>query len=172
MLDVLQIAPVLSTVIIPAGVEEIPCISALASRIWPVAYADILTPEQIDNMLERIYNPDNLLSEIGQGHRFWIAYNGDLPVGYVSGYRENADIIWIKKIYVDPAMQGQGIGRQFIETVIAAFSPARELRLLVNPNNTPAHGYYTRQGFSKIGEVPVRMGDWHFNDSLFSKPLP
>lgn len=156
----------------PADASDMPLVSELARRIWPVVYPNILTPEQIENMLERIYSVENLLQEMAQGHRFWITYNDDgQPVGYVSAYRENADIIWIKKIYVDAARQGRGIGQRMMDVVVAAFKPARELRLLVNPHNTPAHRYYAHHGFTKIGEVPVRMGDWNFNDFLFSKPI-
>ena len=157
--------------ITPAAADDILVVIALAHRIWPVAYAGILTPEQIANMLERIYSPENLEGEMGQGHRFWIAYHGESPAGFVSGYRENQDIIWIKKIYVDPAVQGSGIGKQLIQTIISAFSPAREIKLLVNPHNIPAHRYYTHQGFIKIGEKPVKMGDWDFNDFVFARHL-
>ena len=42
---------------------------------------------------------------------------------------------------------------------------------LANPQNIPAHQYYAHLGFKKIGEVPVQMGDWNFNDYLFSMSL-
>jgi GNAT superfamily N-acetyltransferase len=157
--------------IVPAVADDLPIVTELAARIWPAAYAGILTPEQVANMLERIYSLENLRREMERGHRFWIAYDGDQPVAFASGYRENADIIWLKKIYVEPAMQGRGIGRALTEVVIAAFAPARELRLLANPNNQAAHHYYAHQGFAKIGEVPVKMGDWDFVDFMFSKVL-
>jgi ribosomal protein S18 acetylase RimI-like enzyme len=45
------------------------------------------------------------------------------------------------------------------------------MQLLVNPLNTPAQGFYTRLGFSKIGEKPVRMAHWSFDDFLYSRPI-
>lgn len=154
----------------PASAADFSVIIALARRIWPLAYAGVLTPQQIDNMLEKIYNPDNLAQEMADGHRFWLAALGGEPVAYASAFKKKG-VLWIKKLYVDPARQGQGIGKALIAAAIQAFRPASEMRLLANPNNAAAHQFYLRQGFAKIGEVPVRMGDWDFLDFLFSKQL-
>jgi len=154
----------------PAAPHELSVIAELAQRIWPTAYAGILTPEQIANILQHIYTTNNLADEQARGHRFWIAYEEDKAVGYASGYREE-QVVWLKKVYVDPAAQGKGIGKRLMEAVEAAFRPASELRLLANPNNTPAHRFYLRQGFEKVGEVPVRMGDWSFMDFIFSRRI-
>jgi ribosomal protein S18 acetylase RimI-like enzyme len=156
--------------ILPATAEHVSHIIMLAHRIWPVSYKDILTAEQIDNMLLRIYTPENLREEITKGHQFWLAYLGNKPVGYASAYKDG-DVVWIKKVYVDPAMQGQRIGVKLMHKAVSAFLPAKEIRLLANPKNVPAHNFYLRLGFSKIGEVPVQMGDWNFNDFLFSMPI-
>jgi GNAT superfamily N-acetyltransferase len=155
---------------IPATTDHLSHIIMLAHRIWPVAYENILTPEQIDNMLLRIYSRDNLEKEIQNGHQFWLSYLGEKPVAYASAYKDD-DVIWIRKLYVEPQMQGKRIGVKLMHTVVSELLPAHELRLLTNANNTPAHKFYEHLGFSKIGEVPVKMGDWDFNDFLFSMPL-
>jgi len=150
--------------------SDIPLIIQLARRIWPLAYAGILLPEHIDNMLERIYSPDNLRAEMESSHRFWIAAAGGCDVAFMSGYREG-DTIWLKKIYVDPACKGQGIGRALIETLENAFLPAAEIRLLVNPENAPAMAFYRHMGFQEMGRKPVQMGDYHFLDYIFARPV-
>ncbi len=157
--------------ITPVDEHGLPEIARLAHAIWPAVYQGILMPEQIANMLEKIYSPENLQQEMRDGHRFWIARQNGEAVGFVSGYRENERLIWVRKIYVLPDRQGQGTGRALIKTVINAFRPAKELRLLVNPHNLPAQRFYTRLGFTKIAEVPVRMGDWNFDDYLYALPL-
>jgi diamine N-acetyltransferase len=160
----------METTYIPATNGHLSHIIMLAHRIWPTTHAGILTPEQINNMLLKIYTRESLLEEIKQGHQFWLAYQGEKPVAYASCYKDD-DIIWIKKIYVEPATQGQGIGVKLMHSAIKPFLPAKELRLLANPQNTPAHAFYMHLGFQKIAEVPVQMGDWNFNDFLFSMPL-
>jgi diamine N-acetyltransferase len=154
----------------PATREDIPIIQALARRIWPVCFAGIIAPHMIANMLERIYGTENLRKEMNDGHRFWIAWHGRQPAGYVSAYKDGGSI-WLKKIYCDTGLQGIGIGAAMYDTAVSAFLPAKEVRLLVNNGNTAAQGWYERLGFTRIGEVPVMMGDFPFTDYLYSKAL-
>jgi len=165
-----DIDTVLETTFAPVTERNLSHVTMLAHRIWPVVYADILTSEQIHNMLLRIYSRENLEKEMRDGHQFWIAYNGIKPVGYASAYRED-EIIWLKKLYVDPDSQGRRIGVKLMHTTVTPLLPASEIRLLANPKNIPAHTFYTHMGFRKIGDVPVKMGDWDFVDFLFSMPL-
>ncbi len=154
----------------PLIVEHIPAIAALAYRIWPSAYADILTQEQIDNLLAAIYNSANLQDEMEKGHRFWGAYAADAMIGFASAYPQG-DIIWLRKLYVLPEHQGQGIGKQLMAEAIGAFADARELRLMVNENNIAAQQFYERTGFQKMSQVPVKMGDFEFVDWVYGKVL-
>ena len=156
--------------IVPAGKKEMSHVIMLAHRIWPDVYKDILTSEQIDNMLLRIYNYDNLQKETDAGHQFQVAYVGPMPVGYASAYLEG-DVIWLKKLYVDSKHHGKRLGVQLMHAAVSPLLPATEIRLLVNPKNTPAQNFYTHFGFSKIAEVPVQMGDFTFNDFLYSMSL-
>jgi ribosomal protein S18 acetylase RimI-like enzyme len=149
---------------------DLPLVSDLSRRIWPLAYAGILTPAQIDNILTHIYSIENLKTEMASGQRFWAAYDGDAALGFVSGFR-GGEAIWIKKLYVLPEAQGHGIGRALIETVIAAFGPASDARLLVNNGNSAAQAAYQRLGFARAATLPVKMGDYDFTDYLYVKPL-
>lgn len=156
--------------IIPAGKKEMPHIIMLAHRIWPEAYKDILTPQQIRNMLERIYNYEALQKEVDAGHQFHVAYLGHVPVGYSSAYLDD-DIIWLKKLYVDPAYQKKRLGVRLMHAAVNPLLPAAEIRLLANAKNIAAHNFYTHTGFSKIGETQVQMGDFTFTDFIFAMPL-
>jgi len=154
----------------PLTAAEMPLVAELAQRIWPIAYSTILTPAQIGNILARIYSAANLTIEMANGHRFWAAYDGEVALGFVSGYRDGT-AIWIKKLYVLPEAQGGGIGRALIDVVIDAFGPASDARLLVNNGNVAAQAAYERLGFACAATVPVTMGDYDFTDYLYIKPL-
>jgi len=154
----------------PLAETDLPLVAALSRRIWPVAYAGILTPAQIDNILDSVYCRDNMMTEIASGHRFWAAYDGAAALGFASGYRDGA-AIWIKKLYVLPEAQGRGVGRALIETVIDAFGPASDVRLLVNSGNVAAQAAYERLGFARAATLPVTMGNYVFTDYLYVKPL-
>lgn len=150
--------------------DHLPLIRKLALRIWPNAYRDILTHEQIQNMLATIYTEENLNAEMASGHRFFLIYDENVPSGFISAYTD-ADTIWIKKLYIDTGMQNKGLGTALINAALAELSPAARINLLVNPNNAPAQKYYEHKGFTKIGEKPVQMGDFHFTDFIYSRPI-
>jgi diamine N-acetyltransferase len=154
----------------PLALADMALVIDLAWRIWPLAYAGILTPEQIENLLTRIYDVENLEKECAEGHRFWAAYADGVALGYASGYREGA-AVWLKKLYVLPECQGRGVGRALMQSVIDGFAPAEEIRLLVNGGNHTAQAFYARCGFSRAAEVPVQMGDFQFTDFVYVKSI-
>lgn len=154
----------------PLESQQLESIAVLARRIWPVSYANILTPEQINNLLGRIYSLENLRGEMQSGHRFFIAMQHSQAIGYASAYQDGS-VLWLKKLYVLPEMQGQGIGKELMQAALDAFPLAEEIRLLVNRDNLPAQQFYLRQRFTQTGEVAVQMGDFQFVDFVFSKTI-
>jgi diamine N-acetyltransferase len=156
--------------VLPAGDGDIDTIRELAHRIWPVCYEGVLTHAQVDNMLQLIYSAENLRDEMRQGHSFWLAVRGGIPAGFVSAYKEGDDI-WIKKLYVDTTLHKQGIGQTLMSHAITALGPAAQVRLLVNPNNIAAQRFYEHTGFRQAGKKPVKMGDHHFTDLIYMRPL-
>ena len=152
------------------AISDLSLVIELARRIWPEAYAGVLAPAQIDNILSRIYTPENLKAEAAAGHRFWAAFDGNTALGFASGYRDGA-VVWLKKLYVVPAAQGRGVGRALLETVATAFGPAAEVRLYVNDGNLTAQDFYRRCGFAKAAEMPVKMGDYAFTDFIFARSI-
>lgn len=151
------------------GLEAVPAIRALAHAIWPVSYGAILPAQVLSDMLARIYAPESLAGEMAAGHRFWLA-QGETACGFCSAYRQ-ADTLWLKKLYVLPALQGRGLGQALIDAAVAGFAGAREMRLLVNRDNAKAQAYYVRRGFAFAGEAAVDMGGYAVNDFVYAKPL-
>lgn len=157
--------------IVPAGVQDIAAIQKLAHSIWPACFRDIILPEHMENMLEKIYAPHSLMQQMNEeGHTFWLAHCEAQPVGFVSAYKDG-DTIWIKKLYIEPKFQGKGIGTQMVDHAVAAFLPAEFISLLVHRENLPAQKFYLRSGFVFAGEQPVRMGDFDFVDYVYRKTI-
>lgn len=157
---------------IPFSIRETRDLAAvrnLAHRIWPASYTHFLNPEQIANMLARIYSLDALNDEVAAGHRFFLAQNNDEPVGYASAYREG-DVAWLKKLYLLPECRGTGAGAQLLTAAFTPFADAAEQRLLVNPDNHAARAFYERQGFVHVDDTQVSMGDYRFTDCVYARP--
>ena len=55
--------------------DEVGVVSDLAEKIWPDTFKDILTEEQIRYMLDWMYNPNELIRQIENGHQFYLLLN-------------------------------------------------------------------------------------------------
>lgn len=151
--------------------EDLKTVIDLANKIWPISFKNILSESQIKNMLEKIYSIENLTYEMEKlNHVFWIAVDGDEPLGYVSAYEENNNI-WIKKLYILPEKQGKGYGSHLIKVAVNHFKNIKAVCLFVNSENKSAQIFYKAKGFDVIDTKSVKMGDYDFIDFIMSKSL-
>ena len=75
-----------------ATLADIEVIRTLAAQTFPATYQHILTPEQIDYMMDWMYSSESLKNQMEKEHHiYYIAYEECEPAGYVSiqagGYR-------------------------------------------------------------------------------------
>ncbi len=148
------------------GTESISIILNLANITWPVAYGNIISPQQLDYMMELIYSKSSLQKQIQKGQQFILAYDGGQHVAFASySAKENhPDIIKLHKIYILPNQQGKGIGKALINYIIANIAPSTTLQLNVNRYNKALH-FYEKLGFKIIGEENIDIGDnFYMND--------
>lgn len=83
---------------------------------------------------------------------------GGRDVGLVA-VRPDVDALWIEHFYIDPSVQGKGIGGAVLRTVLAELRTAGKFRLNVL-QGSPARSLYERHGFVVESEdaVDVFMG--------------
>ena len=94
-----------------ATTEDCALIRKLAQQVFPNTYRDILTPEQIDYMMEWMYSEKNIRKQMEEeGHVYLLAYEECEAVGYVSVRPEGKDLFHLEKIYVLPYFQGAHCG--------------------------------------------------------------
>ncbi len=154
----------------PAGEREWPLLEKLARRIWPDTYGAILTPDQIDYMIEMMYSLPVVRREAAEGVRFDLILDGDTPIGFLScgPYREEPPTMKLHKLYLDHSYHGRGIGSKALQYAIdiARRDGYRFLRLNVNKNNAAAIRAYERNGFRRIEAVKVDIGSGYFMDDF------
>jgi len=142
--------------------EDIPLIQDLASRIWKEHYPGIITQEQIDYMLGKMYSPEVIRDEIEQQeYRYILVVSENKAVGFMAYVHEQArEAVRISKLYLLPALHGQGIGRQMLAYVKedAHRSGAKLLYLFVNKQNDKAIRAYERFGMNKTAEIVTDIG--------------
>ena len=157
-----------------AGINDIDCIRELALTIWPVAYKEILSPQQLDYMLDLIYSAPSLLEQMEKKHhQFVIEEMEGKPVGFASWSKGQADIWKLHKLYILTNIQKQGAGRKLIDFVIDEVRKQNgtALRLNVNRFNS-ARSFYEKIGFRIIAEEKIDIGhDYVMDDYVMEKAL-
>ncbi|MBD0255253.1 MAG: GNAT family N-acetyltransferase [Cytophagales bacterium] len=146
-----------------AGEADLPTIRRIALRTWPVTFRSILSPAQIDYMLDWLYTEASLHGQLHrQGHTFLLARAGGEPLGFAScepNY-QGTDKTKLHKLYVLPEAHGHGVGRALVDAVteIAQGHGNAALRLNVNRQNV-AIRFYRRLGFEVITEENIPIGN-------------
>ncbi|BCY28452.1 GNAT family N-acetyltransferase [Flavobacterium okayamense] len=142
-------------------------IEQLARKIWPVAYAEILSQEQLDYMLDMFYSEEALLAQLEKGHVFYLVKNtsGDY-LGFVS-FELNCEPhkTKIHKIYVLPETQGLGLGKLLFEKVREEALKANQEAIFLNVNKyNNAQHFYTKLNFEIVKEEVIDIGHGYVMD--------
>lgn len=156
-----------------ATAEDIPLLRELCFKVWPQTYASIVSQEQIDYMLEKMYSPASLQEQMEAGSQFIFVYEGDSPVGFASYFEKAPSVFKLDKIYVLISQQGRGTGRFVINHIIDEIKKkgGTALQLQVNRHNK-AKNFYEKLGFVVIEEKDFDIGNGHFmNDYVMEKKL-
>jgi diamine N-acetyltransferase len=163
------------TVIKRAGTAAIPLIRNLANETWAVAYKDILSPEQMQYMLQLIYSAASLEEQMVQKqHQLILAYDGTEAVGFASYSPKSMEeplIYRLHKIYIHPNQQGKGTGKVLLDYILADIKAqsATGLELNVNRHNKAKH-FYQKMGFEIIKEEDIDIGNGYWmNDYVMMK---
>lgn len=158
-----------------ATVKDIPVIQELTERIWRPTYEPILTPEQIEYMIDMMYSTASLEKQITElQHQFVILHDGDKPIGFAAySTTDHNNIFKLHKIYLDGSYQGKGVGKFLLLQVAEQVKNrgASILELDVNRFNK-AKQFYEKQGFSVYKEKQTDIGQGYImDDYVMRKPL-
>lgn len=156
-----------------ADVCDCRLIASLAERVFPETYAEILDKEQIDYMMDWMYNPANIQKQMEEeGHVYFIAYEECEACGYISIQQEAEDLFNLQKIYVLPYFQHAHCGRFLFEAAMSYIKevhpePCR-MELHVNRQNK-ALDFYKRMGMKLVRQGDFAIGNGYFmNDYIMS----
>lgn len=159
---------------IEATKDQLTVIHELAYRIWPSTFKDILSDAQMAYMLDWMYSLASLQKQVEEGCHFLLAKDDNNLIGYAS-YQFNVKekMTRLHKIYLLPASQGKGIGKQMILEIIkrAKENDQDTLQLNVNRHNKAAL-MYARLGFRIVAEEDNDIGHGYFmNDYVMELNL-
>lgn len=158
----------------PVQPADVPAISALAREIWLATYPGIITPEQIEFMLEQRYGHERLLDDLEQADK-WLdqAFAGERRIGFAFSEIYKGEFK-LDKLYIHPDVQRRGVGGQLIANVAER---ARQLGypcviLAVNKRNEKAIASYRKYGFTVRESVVDDIGRGYvMDDFIMEKKL-
>lgn len=159
-----------------AAPQQLAIVQQIAYDTWPHTFGKILTPEQIDYMLNMMYDLGVLKDQVEKKGHVYLLAEADGKFGGFAGYELNykkEPVSKLHKIYVLPKMQGKNVGLALIAEVerIAREAGMEKLSLNVNRDNK-ATGFYERNGFAISGEEDIDIGNGFFmNDYIMTKKL-
>jgi diamine N-acetyltransferase len=156
--------------ILPAEPKHAAEIARLAGIVWRAHYPGIISREQIEYMLSKMYDLDVMRREMAEGITYLRALEGDQLVGFAA-YGPEASEVKLHKLYVDPLHQRSGIGRALIQQVERA-NFGRTLMLTVNKLNHQAIAAYQKHGFTIRHSVTADIGGgFVMDDYVMAKPI-
>lgn len=157
--------------IIQANLSDLKKVREIALRTWPQTFANILTPEQIDYMLNWMYQLEALERQVQEkGHVFLLANEGEKSLGFCSYelHAKDPSKTKIHKIYILPGAQGKGVGKKLIQEVaqIALENGDTHLFLNVNKYNQSAIDFYSKIGFYEDFREVIDIGNGFVMDDV------
>jgi diamine N-acetyltransferase len=164
------------TEILPASEEHLHALAELAGVIWRQHYPGIISQEQIEYMLGKMYALDTLRDDLLlQGIHFYRLQVEGRMVGFASIGPLDAPGDWkLHKLYLLPEMHGAGLGSQLLQHCEAEARRfrARRLVLAVNKRNTRPIAAYQRNGFVVVESVVTDFGSgFVMDDFIMAKDL-
>ena len=164
-----------------ATVNDAELIADISRQTFLDTFASQNTKENMDKFMNETFSKEALMKEVGMpGNIFLLAYDKDLPVGYVR-IRENNNppelgnivAMEIARIYATTNSIGKGVGKALMQKCIdiAIEKKVAVMWLGVFQKNNRAIDFYTKWGFEKFSTHVFMLGDDPQKDWLMKKNL-
>lgn len=147
--------------------KDIKQIKELAYQIWPTAYSEILTNEQIKYMLDLFYSEEALKNQMNTGQQFVLIQEDSVNLGFAA-FEHNckeSGKTKLHKIYVLPNLQGKGVGKMLLDFVETEAQKAQANAVFLNVNKyNKAKQFYQKLGYQITKEEVIDIGNNYIMD--------
>jgi diamine N-acetyltransferase len=162
--------------IVSAVETDLPDIATLAGIIWRACYRTIISDQQIDYMLERMYAFETMRTEIrDEGIRYErLMVDGELAGFAAYGPSGQPETFKLHKLYLHPIRHRRGLGGLLLRHCEQETRRmgARRLILNVNKANVRALAMYRKNGYDITDAVVIDIGGGYvMDDYVMAKDL-
>lgn len=170
----------------PASAADAPDLSQLGATTFRETYEGENTPADMARYIEASFTPERQEAEIGDpaGTILLAEHRGASGVPEPVGYAQlgsgpapaavrGAAPLELRRFYVARAWHGQGVAQVLMDATLDAARArgAQTLWLGVWERNPRAVAFYSRYGFTRVGEHTFMLGADAQTDWLFARPL-
>jgi ribosomal protein S18 acetylase RimI-like enzyme len=142
--------------------DQIDALGALARHIWLRHYPGIISPAQIEFMLQQRYDAAAIRQQMVLPDSCWmVAQDSASLVGFAHCFPDtDPQRLKLDKLYVHPDWQRQGVGAALLARVVteARRQQRSVIQLRTNKRNLIALTAYRRYGFEIVAEVVTEIG--------------
>ena len=164
----------------PATPADIPALSRLATESFVAKFGPLYSAADLASFLSESLSETAIAAELANPDRLYrlAEDEGQLlafaKLGLSCGFPEHArgkNVLELKQLYTDPATTGQGLGGKLMDWAMAEFTArgADEVQISVYSENTGAHRFYERYGFTKVADITFKVGEQLDPEFLFAQ---
>jgi ribosomal protein S18 acetylase RimI-like enzyme len=138
-----------------ASERDLDKVRALLTETFHATYDALLGAPKVAELVATLFSQAALKTRLANKNaEFLVADDGKEigGVGYAAMSGEMTKTATLHLLYVRPALQRQGIGRDIFAELETCFPTAEIMRLEVEPRNEPAITFYRRLGFADAGK--------------------
>lgn len=137
--------------------NQIKELASLASAIWHEYWTCLLSPEQIDYMVENFQSENAIKNQIeNENYTYYFIIQNGKKTGYF-GISEKNDYLFLSKLYIKKEFRHKGLGTKAFDK-IKELANGKPIRLTVNKYNTNSINAYKKWGFKTIDAVVTDIG--------------
>ncbi len=158
-----------------ASSSEIKIIMDLASKALPTEFSGILTTDEIDMTLERMYSQEVVQNSVESGRHFIIVNVDGKDVGFGSFIKEGPELYFMSKLYVLPEFREHGVGTALFNALCKEIrahqgnSPCT-VELLAN-HSSSAISFYKKMGMERVREMLFDLDSFEIAEEVYSMEL-
>ncbi|EJT05719.1 GNAT family N-acetyltransferase [Rhizobium sp. CCGE 510] len=158
-----------------AGERDLEKVRVLLVESFHATYDGLHGKARVNELTAQLFSPAALKTRlVRKDAEFLVADDGRTigGMGYAAVSQELTKTVTLHLLYVSPALQRQGIGRDLFAELETCFPDAEIMRLEVEPQNAAAIAFYKAHGFTEVGRnengAPGQSG---IPSLIFEKPL-
>jgi len=155
-----------------ATTQDIDLIRDLAVKSWKKAYLTIISLEQVEYMLEKMYSSEEISSHLrNPNYHYFIIENDSISAGFIGFENHYEDkTTKLHRIYLLSEFKGKGLGKATLQFLKEQVAEKGDEKIILNVNkNNPAKEVYESQGFSVYGDGVFDIGNGYVMDDYLMK---